>query len=71
MIRTSYGAVSWPATAQGGAQPALVAARAASDGVLDQMAYSRGKIGVDASGIAPLVVPVWAEIARVVEDCRA
>ena len=71
VIRTSYGAVSWPATAQGGAQPALVAARAASDGVLDQMAYSRGKIGVDASGIAPLVVPVWAEIARVVEDCRA
>ena len=71
VIRTSYGAVSWPATAQGGAQPALVAARAASDAVLDQMAYSRGKIGVDASGIAPLVVPVWAEIARVVEDCRA
>ncbi|MEW6625271.1 MAG: hypothetical protein AB1431_00605, partial [Pseudomonadota bacterium] len=30
VIRTSYGAVSWPATAQGGAQPALVAARAAS-----------------------------------------
>lgn len=71
VIRTSYGAVSWPATAQGGAQPALVAARAASDAVLDQMAYSRGKIAVDAPGLAPLVVPAWAEIARVVEDCRA
>ncbi len=71
VIRTSYGAVSWPATAQGGAQPALVAARAASDAVLDQMAYSRGKIGVEAQGAAPLVLPAWAEIARVVEDCRA
>ncbi len=56
---------------QGGAQPALVAARAASDGVLDQMAYSRGKIGVEAQGAAPLGLPAWAEIARVVEDCRA
>lgn len=71
VIRTSYGAVSWPATAQGGAQPALVAARAASDAVLDQMAYSRGKIGIEAQGAAPMVLPAWAEIARVVEDCRA
>jgi hypothetical protein len=71
VIRTSYGAVNWPATSQPGAQPHVIAMRAASDAVLDQIAYSRGKIGVEVPGLAPLVLPVWAEIARVVEDCRA
>lgn len=67
-VRTSYGAQSWPA----GLDPAagLVAARAASDGALDQLAYSRGKIAVEAPGVAPLIVPAWAEIGRVIEDCR-
>ncbi len=67
-IRTSYGAQSWPA----GIDPAagLVAARTASDTAWDQIAYSRGKIAVEAAGAAPLIVPAWAEIGRVIEDCR-
>lgn len=67
-IRTTFGAQSWPA----GLQPSagLVAMRAASDTALDQMAYSRGKIAVEAPGAAPLIVPAWAEIGRVIEDCR-
>ncbi len=67
-IRTSYGAQSWPA----GIDPAagLVAARTASDTAWDQVAYSRGKISVEAPGVASLIVPAWAEIGRVVEDCR-
>lgn len=68
VIRTSYGAVSWPATVEAGAQTA--AARSGTDNVLDQMAYSRGKIGVEVQGLAPLVLPAWAEAARVIEDCR-
>ncbi|NWK97319.1 hypothetical protein DM806_16910 [Sphingobium lactosutens] len=69
VIRTSYGAVSWPATVDAGTQ--TVAARSATDSVLDQIAYSRGKIGVEVPGLASLVLPAWAETARVVEDCRA
>ncbi|MBA4092072.1 MAG: hypothetical protein C0494_15980 [Sphingobium sp.] len=70
IVRTSYGAASWPATASGGAVPHLVAFRAASDTGLDQLAYSRGKIAVEAAGQPPLIVPAWAEISRVIEDCR-
>jgi hypothetical protein len=43
----------------------------AFDQLLDAMSTSRGRIGVTVSGSAPLVVPPWAEIGRVVEDCRA
>lgn len=68
VIRTSYGAVSWPAAVDGSGR--TVAARSATDSVLDQIAYSRGKIGVEVQGLAPLVLPAWAETARVVEDCR-
>ncbi|WP_347567190.1 hypothetical protein [Sphingobium sp. BYY-5] len=70
LVRTSYGAVSWPATSDASGQPQTVAARAATDTVLDQVAYSRGKIGVEVQGLAPLVLPAWAEPARVIEDCR-
>ena len=41
------------------------------DPLLDAIASSRGRIGVTIAGQAPLVVPAWAETARVIEDCRA
>ena len=44
---------------------------AASDGMLDALAFSRGRIGVGMVGAAPLVVPAWAEPARAIEDCRS
>jgi len=43
---------------------------AAFDPLLDALATSRGRIGVSVSGSVPLVVPAWAEVARVIEDCR-
>jgi hypothetical protein len=43
----------------------------AFDGLLDAMAYSRGRIGVTVSGTSPLIVPAWPEVARLVEDCRS
>ncbi len=70
LVRTSYGATSWPASAVGAPIPETVATRAASDSVLDQIAYSRGRFAVEVGGLAPLIVPAWAEVARVVEDCR-
>jgi len=43
----------------------------AYDPLLDAIAASRGRIGFSTSGLAALVVPPWAEVARVIEDCRA
>lgn len=68
-IRTSYGVLQWPADSTG-AMPQLVATRAASDQGLDWIIFSRGRFTVEAPGRAPLVLPTWAEPARVVEDCR-
>ncbi|MEJ7927522.1 hypothetical protein WG908_12235 [Sphingobium sp. AN641] len=70
ILRTSYGAVSWPAAPGAGPSPETVAIRSASDAALDQLAYSRGRFAVELAGLPPLVLPAWAEPARVIEDCR-
>ena len=69
-IRTTSGAQSFTAQPTGGELPYLGIALAPTDMILDRMIYSRGRFLVDGGG-APLVVPSWPEIARVVEDCRA
>lgn len=54
-----------------GGSPAYVAvALAPNDGLLDAMAFSRGRFVVQQPGGSALVVPAWAEIGRVTEDCR-
>ena len=62
-IRTSYGERSLPASSG-------VATLAASDPLLDQIAFSRGRFLVQASGVPDLILPAWPEAARVIEDCR-
>jgi hypothetical protein len=42
-----------------------------NDRLLDAIANSRGRLGFTVSLQPTLVVPAWAEAARVVEDCRA
>ena len=42
----------------------------AFDPLFDAMAFSRGRIGVSVGSEAPVVVPPWEEVARVIEDCR-
>jgi hypothetical protein len=42
----------------------------ATDGFLDAMIFSRGRIAVESPGLPSLAIPAWAEPARVVEDCR-
>jgi len=69
-VRTSYGASSWPAVMAGTQVPQLTAVRGASDAVLDQLAYSRGRFAVEVQGQETLIVPAWAEISRVIEECR-
>jgi hypothetical protein len=42
----------------------------ARDALVDAMGYSRGRFVVQGGGMPTLVVPAWAEILRVAEDCR-
>ncbi len=67
-LRTTFGETRWPVTA--GAPGQLVATRPAADAGLDQIAFSRGRFTVEIAGAPPLVLPAWAEVARVIEDCR-
>lgn len=54
-----------------GALPAYVAvALTPRDALLDAMAFSRGRFIVEQAGAATLVVPAYAEVGRVTEDCR-
>ncbi|WP_174297540.1 hypothetical protein [Sphingomonas bacterium] len=43
----------------------------AGDPLLDAIGFSRGRFVVEQAGLPPLVLPAWAEVERVVEDCRA
>lgn len=45
-------------------------ALAATDPLLDAMALSKGTFAVEAEGLPALYLPSWAEISRVIEDCR-
>ena len=49
----------------------VTATLAATDPLLDAIVFSRGRFGVTVPGSPPLVLPPWAEPARVVEDCRS
>jgi hypothetical protein len=42
----------------------------AYDPLLDAIASSRGRVAFTIGTQPPLVVPPWAEVARVIEDCR-
>jgi hypothetical protein len=48
----------------------ISATLAAFDAFLDAVAFSRGRVALSVAGQAAIVVPSWAESARVVEDCR-
>ena len=53
------------------ATPAIIAvAVAGSDPLLDAMALSKGRFAVEVEGELPLILPSWAEVSRVIEDCR-
>lgn len=40
------------------------------DPLLDAMALSKGRFAVETEGLPPLILPSWAEVSRVIEDCR-
>jgi hypothetical protein len=69
-VRTSFTARSLPITHQAEPLSYAIATLAATDPLLDSMAFSRGRFTVEVPGSAMLVIPAWPEPARVVEDCR-
>jgi hypothetical protein len=70
VIRTSSMTKALAATVSD-ANPAYLAAdMATTDPILDAMAFSRGRVLVEAEGQQPVILPSWAEITRIIEDCR-
>jgi hypothetical protein len=54
-----------------GATPAFLAVEIMpTDPILDAIALSRGRFAIEADGQLPIAIPSWAEITRIVEDCR-
>jgi hypothetical protein len=70
-IRTSSTTRSIPVQPAGGALPYVAAALAPGDPILEAMGFSRGRFVVEQTGQPTLVLPAWAEIGRVTEDCRS
>lgn len=68
-VWTSSIQMSLPATYDSSASR-VSADLGAYDTLLDAIASSRGRIGFSSSGLEVLVVPPWADVARVIEDCR-
>ncbi len=71
IVHTSFGRTPWPVVAGTGATGAYATAiRAGNDGAFDSIAFSRGRFAIEAPGAMPIAVPGWAEVSRVIEDCR-
>jgi hypothetical protein len=50
--------------------PYLITDLAAADPLLDAMALSKGRFAVEVDGQPTLILPSYAEVSRVIEDCR-
>lgn len=70
VIRSSSTLNEFAGTPTAGTVPYIAAEIAPRDPVLDAMIFSRGRIAIEVTGQTPLAIPSWAEIGRVVEDCR-
>jgi hypothetical protein len=70
LIRTSSMTKQLPAQLTGGTPAFIAADIMTNDPILDAMAFSRGRILIETEGQQPIILPSWAEIARIVEDCR-
>ena len=69
-IRTTSGVLAWTGVVRADRPNEIGVSRAASDPGFDWISFSRGRFSVEVAGQTRLVVPAWAEISRVIEDCR-
>jgi hypothetical protein len=69
-IRTSSTVRTLDALPTGGTPAYLAVELGVRDSLLDAIGYSRGRFVVEGAGLPSLAIPAWAELLRVVEDCR-
>jgi hypothetical protein len=69
-LRSTNGARAYDALPTSGTPPYVAATLAPTDPQLDAMAFSRGRILIGLDGADDLILPIWPEFSRVVEDCR-
>jgi len=69
-IRTETAARALPLQHSGAEIPTSATILDARDPLLDAMALSKGRFAVEVEGQAPLYLPSYAEVSRVIEDCR-
>jgi hypothetical protein len=69
-LRSTTGARAYDATPTGAQPPYVAIALSPSDPQLDALAFSRGRILIGLDGADDLILPIWPEFTRVVEDCR-
>ena len=69
-LRSTNGAKAYDALPTGSQPPYVAAEIPARDSQLDAMAFSRGRILIGLDGASDLILPIWPEFTRVVEDCR-
>lgn len=69
-LRTTSSARTLTMRPTGGSPSYLAVTLAVRDPLLDAMGFSRGRFVIEQPGLPVLVVPAWAEILRVTEDCR-
>lgn len=70
IVRSSSSLKEFAAVPTGGALPYLASEIMPTDPILDAVIYSRGRFALEVEGQLPIAIPSWAEIGRVVEDCR-
>ena len=69
-IRTETTDRSLSARPTADGQPTVTASLSARDPLLDAMAITRGRFAVEVPGLSTIYLPPWAEVSRVVEECR-
>jgi len=67
---TSDGHAALTLVPAGGNPSYLVAQLQPRDPLLDRIAFSRGRFALSVPGQTLTIMPAWAEIGRVIEDCR-
>lgn len=68
-IRTETGDRVFNATPNAGANTVSIMLNQ-NDPLLDAMAITKGRFAVELEGAPTLYLPSWAEVTRVIEDCR-
>lgn len=71
VLHSTAGMASYPLANIPGTPAMVGATLAGTDPFLDKLVYTRGRFLVRTEGAADLVLPAWAEVSRIVEDCRA